>query len=73
MTKLNIGKQATSTFDGLITKIYELQKLIDQGKFKGEKLITAKRNLSWYKSDLKHDLRGRRNSVKSRSKAKRSR
>lgn len=76
MTKLNIGTKATSTIDGLIAKIYELQQMIAKGKFKGQKEITARRNLAWYKSELVHGARRKRNlkkrsSVKERSKSKR--
>lgn len=76
MTKLNIGKASTSTVSGLRQKIKLLEKMLKQGKFKGKKELTAKRNLAWYKSDLKNDFRGarkKRGSVASRSKKKRSR
>ena len=76
MANLNVGKSATSTVSGLKEKIKLLTKLLKQGKFKGQKEVTAKRNLAWYKSDLKYDFRGvrkKRSSVAKRSKKKRSR
>jgi hypothetical protein len=73
ITKLNLEPMNTSTDSGLKKKIAQLTKLLKQGKFKGAKEVTAKRNLSWYRSKLKSGGRKPRKSVSARSKKKRSR
>lgn len=80
MTHLNIGTKKTSTVAGLKEKISQLSTMIIKEQVKGKKLITAKRNLAWYKSELKTGFRRnskrklkKRASVSNRSKAKRSR
>jgi hypothetical protein len=70
MTKLNLEPISTSTVSGLRKKIAQLTKLLNKGKFKGAKEVTARRNLAWYKSKLKN---GPRKSGAVRGKKKRTR